>query len=155
MKCLLYYSVRSQIKSVSENRHLRVARKDQRKEERLSWLPNSSQSSLAQYTQRQQMMPRTGSCRIEMRLPVLKTIFSFFSDRILFHWNDRTGKVSTGNLSGEALEKLFQEQDKKTGNLATLLPLLPVMPVRYSQNIAVELAISNGADGVLVGVDFS
>ncbi len=28
------------------------------------------------------------------------------------------------------------------------------MPVRYTQNIAIELAISNGADGVLVGVDF-
>ncbi len=63
-------------------------------------------------------------------------------------------KPSKGNFSGKDLEKLFQAPDNKTGNLATLLPLLPGMPVRYTQNIAVELAISNGADGVLVGVDF-
>ncbi len=62
-------------------------------------------------------------------------------------------KPFKGNFSGEDLEKLFQAPDDETGDLATPLPLLPGMPVRYTQKMAVKLAISNGADGVLVGVD--
>lgn len=52
------------------------------------------------------------------------------------------------------VRKLLTVGDQKTYNLAVLLPLLPGMPVRITQNIAVSLGIANGTDGILKGVQF-
>ncbi len=44
---------------------------------------------------------------------------------------------------------MFKAPDNKTGNL------LPGMPVRFTQNIALEIRVSNRTEGTLVGADFS
>lgn len=49
---------------------------------------------------------------------------------------------------------LLQSPDNHTSNLPALLPLLPGMPVRITQNIAVEICIANGTEGTLLGVQF-
>ncbi len=62
---------------------------------------------------------------------------------------------SKGVLSSPDLEHLFHATDNKTSNLASLLPLFPSMPIRFTQNIAVELGISNGTEGRLLELEFS
>lgn len=52
------------------------------------------------------------------------------------------------------MKTLLQTLDNETNNLAALLPLLPGMPIRVTQNVAVELCIANGTEGSLVGVKF-
>lgn len=58
-------------------------------------------------------------------------------------------------LSRNDLSILFQASDTQTSNLATLLPMIPGMPVRITQNVAVELSIANGTEGTLLGVEFT
>lgn len=52
------------------------------------------------------------------------------------------------------IKALLRTGDQKSYNLAALLPILPGMPIRITQNIAVKIGIANGTEGTLVGVKF-
>lgn len=52
------------------------------------------------------------------------------------------------------LDVLLRAVDNETNNLARLLPMLPGMSVRMTQNFAVELWMANVTDGVLASVEF-
>lgn len=53
------------------------------------------------------------------------------------------------------LDVLMRAVDTETNNLASILPMLPGMPVRMTQNVALELCMENGTDGVLAGLKFA
>ena len=59
-----------------------------------------------------------------------------------------------GRLSNKDLNIWLRTDETETSNLPVLLPLLAGMPVRITQNFAVEIGISNGTDGELCGVCF-
>ncbi|CAF4249294.1 unnamed protein product, partial [Rotaria sp. Silwood2] len=46
------------------------------------------------------------------------------------------------------MQKLLELSDRKTENLSGLLPLVPGMPVILTQNIAIELGLINGVNGI-------
>lgn len=58
------------------------------------------------------------------------------------------------HFTKEQLELLCNSADTDTNNLPIILPLLPGMPVRITQNISVDIGISNGSTGVLKGFKF-
>lgn len=57
-------------------------------------------------------------------------------------------------FNGKDTDILLQTMDNQTANLPAQLPLLPGMPIRITQNLAVELCLANGTEGNLVGVEF-
>ena len=59
-----------------------------------------------------------------------------------------------GSYSKKDMYKLVNSSENQTGNLPVLLPLIPGMPIRITQNVAVDLGIANGTNGTLLGVRF-
>lgn len=57
-------------------------------------------------------------------------------------------------LSKRDMTLLFDTSGNQTNNLTVLLPLMVGMPVRITQNIAVELGVANGTEGTLLGTYF-
>ena len=62
--------------------------------------------------------------------------------------------VAQDTCSGKQVEdqrlikKLLELSDNKTKHLPGLLPLVPGMPVILTQNIAIELGLINGMNGI-------
>ena len=46
------------------------------------------------------------------------------------------------------IRKMLELSDSKTEHLSGLLPLVPGMPVILTQNIAIELGLINGVNGI-------
>lgn len=49
------------------------------------------------------------------------------------------------------MDILFETSNNQTNNLAVLLPTMVGMPVRITQNIAVDLGVENGTEGTWAG----
>ncbi|KAE8218468.1 hypothetical protein CF319_g7667 [Tilletia indica] len=73
-----------------------------------------------------------------------------------YHSEDKIGKGrAQRTLQNMAARAAWDVAAKKAGDLSGRLPLLMGMPVFCTENIATELGISNGSEGVVAGVSYS
>ncbi|KAJ6472603.1 hypothetical protein C8R45DRAFT_792824, partial [Mycena sanguinolenta] len=74
----------------------------------------------------------------------------------VYYSEDTVGKGRNKTvLAGQNAEEAWNTPVKSLANdLSGRLPLVIGMPVLVTENLAVELGISNGSSGILVGVEF-
>ncbi len=65
-------------------------------------------------------------------------------------WNRRKVSYPVGILNISSMQRIIRPQ-----TLPHFYPSSPTMPIRFTQNVAVELGISNGTEGRLLEVEFS